>query len=314
MMEHHTQYLAEEIAENCADGLLSRREAMRRLAFLGVSGAAATTLLAGCGSDDDDTAASQGAPTTAAAGGQQTQPTAAPPTTVGGVVAQQDITYPGDGITVRGVYAAPAGTASGGVLVIHENMGLTPFIRSMVGRLAGSGYAALGVDLLSEQGGTAAQTDAGRIGGLLNDNATSGRNVKDMKSSLQELQRRAPGAKLAAIGFCFGGSMTWELLKAGDPPPLAAAVPFYGTIASPDFTKTKAAVFAVYAESDSRVNGNKDLAVGALNQARLTNENRTFPGVGHGFVRFIEEPANASYQQASLAYAAMLDWFGRHLR
>ncbi|MGH9225516.1 MAG: dienelactone hydrolase family protein [Acidimicrobiales bacterium] len=311
-MEHHTQYLAEEIAENCVDGLLSRREAMRRLAFLGVSGAAATTLLVGCGDDDDDgTVGAQGATTTAAAGAQQTT---TPPVTAGGVVAQQDITYPGDGITVRGAYAGPTGTARGAVLVIHENMGLTPFVRTMVGRLAGSGYAALGVDLLSEQGGTAAQTDPGRIGGLLNDNATSGRNVKDMKSSLQELQRRAPNAKLGAIGFCFGGSMTWELLKAGDPPPLAAAVPFYGSIAAPDFTKTKAAVLAVYAETDSRINANKDLAVGALQSARLTNENRTFPGVGHGFVRFIDEPANASYSQATAAYAAMLDWFGRYLR
>jgi len=312
MMHAHTQYLADEIAENCADGLLSRREAMRRLGFLGVSTAAATTLLAACGGDDDGTAASQRA-TTTAAGSQNTQATS-PPSTAGGVVAQQDITYPGDGITVRGVFAAPAGTALGAVLVIHENMGITPFVRSMVGRLAGSGYAALGVDLLSEQGGTAAQVDPGRISGLLNDNATSGRNVKDMKSSLQELQRRAPDAKLGAIGFCFGGSMTWELLKAGDPPPLAAAIPFYGTIASPDFTKTKAAVLAVYAESDSRVNANRDLAVGALNQARLTNENRTFPGVGHGFVRSIDDPSNASHQQAALAYAAMLDWFGRHLR
>jgi carboxymethylenebutenolidase len=313
MMKHHTQYLAEEIAENCAEGHLSRREAIRRLAFLGVSGAAATTLLAGCGDDDDDgTVGAQGATTTAAPGGQQQ--TTSPPVTAGGIVAPQDITYPGDGITVRGAYAAPTGTARGAVLVIHENMGLTPFVRNMAGRLAGSGYAALAVDLLSEQGGTAAVTDPGRIGGLLNENATSGRNVKDMKSSLQELQRRAPNAKLAAIGFCFGGSMTWELLKAGDPPPLAAAIPFYGSIADPDFTKTKAAVLAVYAETDSRINANKDLAVGALQTARLTNEARTFPGVGHGFVRFIDDPANGSHAQANAAYAAMLDWFGRHLR
>lgn len=48
-----TEYLAGEVAEDFADGLLSRREALRRLLLLGVSVTAAGGLLAACGGDDD---------------------------------------------------------------------------------------------------------------------------------------------------------------------------------------------------------------------------------------------------------------------
>ena len=50
------RYLVEEITLDCVDGVLTRREALRRLGLLGVSGAAAAALLAACGDDDDDDA------------------------------------------------------------------------------------------------------------------------------------------------------------------------------------------------------------------------------------------------------------------
>jgi carboxymethylenebutenolidase len=51
--------------------------------------------------------------------------------------------------------------------------------------------------------------------------------IADLRAGLDELERQAPGAPLAVIGFCFGGGMSWQLLAAGEPR-LAAAVPFYG--------------------------------------------------------------------------------------
>ena len=51
---------------------------------------------------------------------------------------------------------APATRPRGGVLVIHENRGLTDHIRTVAGRFAASGYSALALDLLSEEGGTGA--------------------------------------------------------------------------------------------------------------------------------------------------------------
>ncbi|MFN2506904.1 MAG: dienelactone hydrolase family protein, partial [Acidimicrobiales bacterium] len=163
------------------------------------------------------------------------------------------------------------------MLVIHENRGLTDHIRSVGGRLAGAGYTAFALDLVSAQGGTASFTDPATIGPALTQNAAS-RSVDDMKAALGELQRRGPGAKLGAMGFCFGGGMVWQLVKAGEPPPLAAAVPFYGPIPEPDFSKSKAAVLGVYAEQDENVNRTRDGAKAALERAGLPHEIRTFPG------------------------------------
>lgn len=307
-MEHLQQYLVEEIAEDHAAGKLSRREALRRLAFMGFSAMSASTLLAACGGDDEGNEAQpdqSGAPTTAS--GPSTTAGASTP------VATQDITYPAkDGQTLRGVFAKAA-SAKGAVLVIHENQGISPFIRSFPGRLAGDGYTALALDMLSVEGGTAAFTDAATIGPALNRLAPQ-RGVDDMKATLDELAKREPSVKLGVTGFCFGGMMVWELLKAKEGR-LAAAVPCYGTPgADPDFTGLRAAVFGVYAQNDGRVNGTREAARSALEKAGVTHEFKEYPGVGHGFVRFIDDPTNAANAQAQVAYADMVNWFGRYLR
>ena len=49
--------------------------------------------------------------------------------------------------------------------------------------------------------------------------------IAELRPGLDELSRRAAGAEVAAIGFCFGGGLTWQLLAAGEP---RLAVPFYG--------------------------------------------------------------------------------------
>ncbi len=302
-MDRNLQYLAEEIAENHADGHVSRREAMRQLAYLGFSAASASALLAACGGDDGNEGASSQAPTT------QAPATTAPPAT-GTPVATENITYPGRDITLQGVFAR-ASSPRGAVLVIHENRGITEFVRTITGRLAGSGYTALAVDLLSAQGGTAAFTDPAQIQSTLVQNASS-RAVDDMKASLTELEKRAPGAKLGATGFCFGGNMTWGLLAAGDPPALSAAAPFYGSITNEDLSKTKAAVMAVYAENDQRVNATREAARSALEKAGLPHEVKTYPGVGHAFMN--QTGMNYNEAQANAAYQDLINWFGRYLR
>ncbi len=298
-MEGHQRYLAEEVAYDCADGLLSRREALRRLGLMGFTAMAASTLLAACGSDDD-AADDATAPATTAAPAQ-------PATTTTGV-ATEAITYPGRTATLMGAYA-PAATPRGAVLVIHENRGLTDHIRSVAGRVAASGYSALAVDLLSAEGGTAKVGEANAGAAL---NAAGGdRFVADMKSSLDELATRQPEAKLGIIGFCFGGGQVWSLLHNGEPR-LAAAAPFYGpTPDNPDFSRSKAAVLGVFAELDGRVNASREPAKSALEKARLPHEIRTFPGAEHGF--FNDTSPRHNPTQAAGAYQAVLDWFGRHL-
>jgi carboxymethylenebutenolidase len=290
-------YLAEEVALDHADGLYSRREALRRLTLLGLGVPAASALLAACGDSGEPVSVA----TTA---GDQ----AAPPTPA---VETEEISFPGpEGRTVRGAWAE-ADRARGAVLVIHENRGLNDHIRSVAGRLAASGYSALAIDLLSAEGGTAAVGGEAEAMAALS-SAPQERFVADMRAGLDELERRASDQKLGAIGFCFGGGMTWLLLASGEPR-LAAAAPFYGPLPDgADFSGSpNAAVLGVYAEQDDRVNASRDAATAALERAGLTHEIVTYQGAGHAF--FNDPGARYNQAAATQAYAKVLDWFGQHL-
>ena len=290
------KYLQEEVALDHADGYLSRREAIRRLAYLGLAAPAAVSLLAACARDEDAPKPNR-TPGASPAGPEPAE--------------TEDITFPGPGgRDTFGTFAA-AEDVKGAVLVIHENRGLTDHIKSVAGRFAASGYSALAVDLLSSGGGTKKYPDEAEIMKLLSE-ASPDDLVADMTAAIDELERRAADAKIGAIGFCFGGGMVWQLVQSGDQR-LAAAAPFYGTTPDEgaDFSKSKAAVLGVYAELDDRVNATRDGAEAALEEAGLEHEIVTYPGVDHAF--FNATGDNYDKDQAEKAYSKAVSWFGQHL-
>jgi carboxymethylenebutenolidase len=306
-------YLTTEVGEDWIDGLITRREALRRLALLGMTATSASALLAACAAESGPSATatsasplSSAAPTT----GPITGPTGSPSAGGSAVpIAGEAVTFAGPRGTLQGFFA-PAADPRGAILVIHENRGLTDHIRSVATRFAGDGFAALAIDLLSEEGGTAALGDPANVPAALAA-ASNERLVADMRAGLDELARRSPGAKLAVTGFCFGGGMVWTLLDAGEPR-LAAAIPFYGPApASPDFSGDTAAVLGIYAEQDARVNASRETAEAALTAAGLTHEIKTYPGVDHAF--FNDTGGRHDATQAAAAYADVLAWLHRHL-
>jgi carboxymethylenebutenolidase len=293
------EYLTTEVGEDWVDGLITRREAMRRLLLLGLSVPSASALLAACA------AQSPPSPLLSTPSAAATSP-ASP---AGSPAAGQAITFKGPAGELQGFLSSPAKPA-GGILVIHENRGLNDHIRSVAARLSASGYTALAIDLLSEEGGTGALGDPGNVPAALAAAPTE-RLVGDMRAGVSELERRVPGAKLAIIGFCFGGGMVWTLLDAGEPR-LAAAVPFYGPAPhEPRFSGDRAAVLAIYAELDSRVNASRASATAALEAAGLPHEIKTYPGVDHAF--FNDTGARYDATQAAAAYADVLAWLGRYV-
>lgn len=297
------RYLAEEIALDCQEGLLTRREAMRRLGLLGLTAAASSALLASCSPGEDETPSP---PQPGAAASTQTD---APSSSAAAKAVGQDITFKGKRGQLQGSWAAGTGRR-GAVLAIHENRGLTQHIKTIPPQLAAAGFSALAIDLLSEEGGTEAIGDEGRAQAALGA-APQSRLLDDMRSGLDELAALAPGQKLGITGFCFGGGQVWQLLNAGEPR-LAAAVPFYGPApANPDLSRSKAAVLGIYAEKDTRVNATRDAAEAALERAGLVHETRTFPGVDHAF--FNDTGARYDAAAATQAFDAMVRWFQEHL-
>jgi carboxymethylenebutenolidase len=307
------QYLAEEVAEDHVDGIITRREAIRRLGLLGVGATAASAMLAaeaaahkagkksggdhghGHGGDGKDTA---------------WQP-----------VATEAITFSGPNGTLMAAWAAAA-RPRGGVLVIHENRGLNDHIRSVAGRFAASGWSALALDLLSEEGGTGSFPGEAEVTAALNvvSGSNPGRFDTDMKAALTELDKRVGRRPLGAIGFCFGGGMIWRLLAAREPR-LAAAAPFYGPFPTGGSLKgNKADVLGVYGGLDTRINATRDAARAALEAARLDYELLTFTLADHAFFNDTNA-ARFNPHAAAEAWRRVIDWFddadggrGRHDR
>lgn len=294
-------YLVGEVAEDFADGLLPRREALRRLGLLGVGVSSAGLLLAACAGGETPS----GPPPPSA-------PSAAPPPGRGpGVGRGADVRFPGPSGELRGAWAGPpVDPPRGALLVVHENRGLTEHFYDVVGRFAGAGYAALCVDLLSARGGTAALTDPAQAPTALADTPIAGL-VAQLRAGIDELGRRAPGAGVGAVGFCFGGGMVWQLLAEGESR-LAAAVPFYGPAPErPDFGRAKAAVLAIYGALDARVDATEPRAEAALRAAGLPHRMLTLPDADHAF--FNDTGQRYRADAARTSWTASLDWFGRYL-
>ncbi|PND58396.1 dienelactone hydrolase [Mycobacterium sp. ENV421] len=297
------RYIAEEIATDHVDGLLSRREALRRLGLLGVGTAAASALIAACSADKPTTAASSPASTA-------TSSTPAAPPGMATALPTEPITFTGARGQLQGAWAQAA-SPRGGVLVIHENKGLNDWVRTVAGRLAGIGYSALAIDLLSEEGGTATFTDPAAATAALGTIAPE-RFVADLRSGLDEVARRTPGQKLAVVGFCFGGGLVWRLLAAGEAR-LAAAVPFYGPLPdNPNFAGSKnAAVLGLYGALDQRVTSSEPAAKAALDQAGLVNDLIVEPDADHAF--FNDSGPRYNPVAAADAWTRVQDWFTRYL-
>jgi carboxymethylenebutenolidase len=291
------QYIAEEIAADHVDGLLTRREALRRLALLGLGSGAAAALIAACGDRQPPRpAGSSGATGTPAPGMDRALPT-------------EPISWAGPHGQLLGAWAQ-SHNARRGVLVIHENKGLNDWVRSVAARFAGAGYSALAIDLLSEEGGTGHFADPAQATAALSA-VQPDRFIADLNSGITELQMRVPGRKIAVVGFCFGGGLVWRLLAAGVPD-LSAAVPFYGPLPdNPDFAASRAAVLALYGALDTRVTSSKAAAKAALDRADLINDIVVEPNADHAFFNDTGPRYNAA--AAADAWGRVLDWFGHHL-
>ncbi len=300
------RYLAEEVAEDHVDGIITRREAIRRLGLLGVGATAASAMLAA------EAAAHQAGKRSG--GGHGHGHGSDGKETSWAPVPHENITFAGPRGPLLAAYAQAA-KPRGGVLVIHENRGLTAHIRNVAERFAASGWSALALDLLSEEGGTGSFPDEAAVAAALSaiSGSNPGRFDADMKAALTELQKRVGRREpLAAIGFCFGGGMIWRLLASREPR-LAAAAPFYGPFPTGGSLKgNRADVLGVYAGDDDRVNATRDAARAALEAARVDYEILTFTGAQHAFfndTNGLPPTGRFNPPAAAEAWRRVNDWF-----
>jgi carboxymethylenebutenolidase len=213
--------------------------------------------------------------------------------------------------TVKGLLAWPAGKTKdlAGVLVVHENRGLNPYIEDVARRLAVAGFVALAPDGLTSVGGYPGNDDEGRTLQRTLDRETL---VLDFLASATHLQGRAEcSGKVGVIGFCFGGMVSNQL--AVRMPSLGAAVPFYGRQpAEPDVAKIKAPLLIHYAETDPRVNAGAEAYEAALKAHGVRYTAHSYPGTNHGFHNDTTPRYNEA--AATLAWSRSLAFLQESLR
>ena len=144
----------------------------------------------------------------------------------------RDVEYRCDGVNLRGLLAADE-NATGkrpGVLVFHEGLGLGEFAMERARRLAGLGYVALAADMFGDRRqATNLQEIATLVGGLRAEPEKLRARGRAALATLAALPQ-VNSNRLAAIGFCFGGSVVLELAREGAE--LKAVVSFHGVLST----------------------------------------------------------------------------------
>jgi len=212
---------------------------------------------------------------------------------------------------MRGYFARPAKAAGKlpGVLVIHENRGLNPYIEDVARRLAVEGYVAFAPDALTPVGGYPGDEDKARELFAKQDGK---KRIEDLVAGAGVLKARPESSgKIGTVGFCFGGGIC--NLLAVRLPDLAASVPFYGVqVPATDVPNIKAPLLIHYAENDERINAGWPAYEAALKANGVKYQTHFYPGTQHGF----HNDTTPRYDEAAakLAWSRTLAFFKERLK
>lgn len=289
-----------ELVHLYVDGAFGRRELIERVAKMTGSIAAAMLALGGY-----EELQAQATPVPPGIRTLETDPD----------IIGQDVTYSGIDGRLFGYLVAPRNQREElpGVIVIHENRGLVEHIRDVTRRVAKAGYVALGIDLLSRQGGTAQFTEATAQTAAYN-RTTQDQRRADIIASLDYLKKRDNVVynRIGLVGFCAGGGNIWDVLT--NVSEFAAAVPFYGpqTLTQEDIGRIQTPTMPIVAERDRTITQNSLNAAGLLSRAQRSYAIRVYEGVGHAFHNDTGAAYNAVAAQD--AWAQSIAWFNRFLK
>lgn len=208
---------------------------------------------------------------------------------------------PKGGGSIKGLLSKPK-DASGklpGIVVVHENRGLNPYIEDVGRQAALEGFISLAPDALTPLGGYPGNDDEGRA---MQRERDRGAMLEDFIAAYELLKNHKDcSGKVGVVGFCFGG---WVAnMMAVRLPGLSAAVPFYGSQPTKEETaQIKAPLLLNYAGLDTRVNAGWPAYEEALKEFNIEYTAYIYPNVNHGFhntttPRYDKEAATLAWQR-----------------
>ncbi|WP_345954573.1 dienelactone hydrolase family protein [Mucilaginibacter sp. PAMB04168] len=218
---------------------------------------------------------------------------------------------PKGGGTIKGLLSKPVDAKKklGGVIVVHENRGLNPYIEDVARRAALAGFVSLAPDALTPLGGYPGNDDEGRA---MQSKRDKGQMEEDFIAAYNYLKNHKDcNGKVGVVGFCYGGGIA--NMMAVRVPELAAAVPFYGsqpTVA--DVPKIKAPLMLHYASLDTRITAGWPAYETALKENGKNYQAFIYENVNHGF----HNDTTPRYDKAAaeLAWKRTIDFFSAHLK
>ncbi|WP_298879075.1 dienelactone hydrolase family protein [uncultured Polaribacter sp.] len=186
-----------------------------------------------------------------------------------------------------------------GVIVVHENRGLNPYIKDVGRRTAIEGFISLAPDALTPLGGYPGNDDDGRAMQKKRDRMEM---LEDFIAAYNYLKKHKKcNGKVGVVGFCFGGWIS--NMMAVQVPDLGAAVPYYGRQPNDELAaKVKAPLLLQYGELDKRVNAGWPAYEKVLKTNKIPHTAHFYPNANHGFhnnttPRFDEASANLSWER-----------------
>ena len=180
------------------------------------------------------------------------------------------------------------------VIVIHENRGLTDWVRSFADQLAEIGYIAVAPDLLSDFSSEYKKTSDFTS----SDDARNGiyqldpQQVKNDLNAVQVYGSKIPSGngKTVSIGFCWGGSQSFRFATYNNQ--LKAALVFYGS--APDTSAIReitAPVYGFYGGNDERINAGISNTEKLMEEAGKNYQYEIYNGAGHAYMRRGDDPS-----------------------
>jgi carboxymethylenebutenolidase len=199
------------------------------------------------------------------------------------------------------------------VVVIHEIMGVSNWIRSVTDQLAAEGYIAIAPDLVTKfdiPNTPAGEPNADTVRAKIR--LITPEEYQPEIRAVAQYAMNLPAAekKYGLVGFCWGGGAVFQ--HAVNYPDVSAVVSYYGTTPA-TFTGIRAPVLGLYGENDERVNSTIARADSASKVLGFVYEPHRFTGAGHGFLRAQDGQNGANLTASQQAWPMTLAWFRKYL-
>lgn len=186
------------------------------------------------------------------------------------------------------------------VVVIHENRGLTTWVRGVADQLAAEGFIAIAPDLTTMERRDDLTHELPSDSGAAAIRALTPEWVLRALDAVAKHATALPGARPAygVVGFCWGGARSF--LFATHAPTLGAAVVYYGSPPTPEqMAQIRAPVLGLYGGNDARINATIPATDSTMKRLGKSYEFHLFDGAGHGFLG--NQDGNAANLAASQA-------------